>query len=145
MPSLKSIVSAAFFCLMMVFCAASAKADATYDFVGTGAAFHFSNGRVIPREPLGFQLTVATFLNPVSNAPLLLFNCAQLSSSITNVDCRFPVDFGVNSGFPAGFHVGIGFDGTDGVAYGSFFPAAAFGAPGVYAADTGGPSFDLGI
>jgi hypothetical protein len=56
---------------------------------------------------------------------------------------RFPVDFGVNSGFPAGFHHGIAVDATDDVAYGFFFPTGAFGAAGLYAAANGDRRFDL--
>jgi hypothetical protein len=81
--------------------------------------------------------------------PFVNFTCAQLTSS-TNCDTANPdaVSFSNQSAggaAAAGFSAQLGFGASNDVSYGFFFPADAFGTPGVYNADSNlGPFTNLG-
>jgi hypothetical protein len=118
-------------------------ASTIYTFSGTGTAFVTTNGTV-PAEPLSFQLTAATFINPPLDGPFssdVEFTCSQLDSS---TNCGLDIFFSNQSGSPSGYSADLQFDAADDTAYIFYFPTGAFAAPGVYAADNGGPKFNLG-
>jgi hypothetical protein len=123
--------------VVLMLTAASIQAGVIYDFVGTGSATPFT-----PPEPVAFQLTVPDFVNPPLNGPFVFFTCAQFDSS-TNCAPSGEESFSNQSALGA-FSAQLGFDATNGVEYDFFFPTGAFGAPGVYSAENGGPTFNLG-
>ena len=120
--------------VVLMLAAASLQAGVIYDFVGTG---------ILPGpEPVAFQLTVPNFVNPPLNGPFVFFTCAQFDSS-TNCNPVGEESFS-NQSVLGAFSAQLTFDATNDVGYGFFFPTGAFGAPGVYTADNGGPTFNLG-
>jgi hypothetical protein len=115
--------------------AASIQASVIYNFVGTGTAIPG------PAEPVAFQLTVPTFVNPpLTNPPnpaiFVFFFCAQMDSS-TNCNSSIAppalgaIDFS-NQGALGAFSAQIGFQAANFASYAFFFPTGAFGTPGVY-------------
>lgn len=116
-------------------------ASTIYTFSGTGTALVTPNLNM-PAEPVSFQLTSATFINPPLNGPDdLEFTCAQLDSG---TNCGLAIFFSNQSVSLPSYSADLQFDAADDTAYIFYFPSGAFDGPGVYAADNGGPKFNLG-
>jgi hypothetical protein len=119
--------------VVLMLSAVSVQASAIYNFVGTGLP---NAGAGQPSEPVAFQLTVANFLNPPLDGSFVIFTCAQLDSS-TNCDPQDVETFSTQTSLGA-FSAQLTFDANNNVEYGFFFSTGAFGAPGVYSAETTG-------
>jgi hypothetical protein len=112
--------------VVLTLSAASIQASVIYNFVGTG----------LPSEPVAFQLTVPDFVNPPLDGAFVFFTCSQFDSSI---NCNpLGVESFSNQSILGAFSAQLTFDATNNTDYAFFFPTGAFGAPGVYNAETGG-------
>jgi hypothetical protein len=118
--------------------AASVQASVIYSFLGTGTSgTSVTTGMSVTTdpEPVAFQLTTPSFLNPPGCSPLfcdpLSFSCDQLDSS---TNCLVQGD-SLSVGFFTRFDDVILFSASNDVQYGFSFPLGALGAPGVYSVD----------
>ena len=112
----------------------SAHGGIVYTFSGINLAnFGF------PDDPVAFQLTAPNFVNPPLNGGFVFFTSAQLDSS---TNCPSPPLFCIafsNQSADGFFSAQLDFnDGHTNSEPAFFFPAGAFGAPGVYQANTVG-------
>jgi hypothetical protein len=115
--------------------AASVRASVIYSFLGTGTfGTSVTTGMSITTdpEPVAFQLTTPSFLNPPGCTPVfcapLSFSCGQLDS---NTNCLVWGD-SPSVGFFKRFNDVILFSASNNVEYAFYFPLGALGAPGVY-------------
>jgi hypothetical protein len=122
--------------------ARSAQADSvTYQFSGVGAPV--SNPLVnLPATPVGFVLSVPSFVNPpfVNTFPpnplsFVSFTCAQMESSTNCRPSGNAVTFSNQGSGP--FTANLSFAASNNATYIFFFPTGAFGTPGVYTTGTG--------
>ncbi|HEV3331318.1 MAG TPA: hypothetical protein VG096_10075 [Bryobacteraceae bacterium] len=127
---------------MLPVLAVSVRASVIYDFVGTGSAFTTATQTFAP-EPVAFQLTLSDFVNPPLDGPIAAFPCAQFDSS-TNCDPAFLGAVFSNQSAGGAFSAQLQFNATNGAGYIFYFPAGAFGAPGVYSANAPTPVFNSG-
>ncbi len=111
--------------ILSLLTAASVHASVIYEFVGTGEPF-----AELPTEPVGFQLTVADFINPPLDGTTIGFNCDQLDFN-TNCAGSPTATFSYQSALGA-YSAALTFYASDDAEYGFFFPTGAFGVPGVY-------------
>jgi hypothetical protein len=127
---------------MLPVLAVSVRASVIYDFVGTGSAFTTPTQTFAP-EPMAFQLTLSGFVNPPLDGPIAAFTCAQFDSS-TNCDPAFLGAVFSNQSAGGAFSAQLQFNATNGAGYIFYFPTGAFGAAGIYNANTPTPVFNSG-
>lgn len=103
-----------------------AKASVIYVFQGVG----------LPSEPVAFQLTASSFLNPPLDGSSVDVVCDQLDSS-TNCNSTLiaSIHFANTTISPAGYESDLRFDASDGTEYDFYFATGAFGAIGAYTTD----------
>jgi hypothetical protein len=126
--------------VVLVLGAASVQASVIYSFLGTGTfGTSVTTGMSITTdpEPVAFQLTTPSFLNPPGCSPIFCnpvsFSCGQLDSS---TNCLVQGD-SPSVGFFKRFTDVILFSASNNVEYAFDFPLGALGAPGVYSTDVG--------
>jgi hypothetical protein len=109
-----------------------AKADTVYSFTGIGAPVASSN---LSAEPVAFQLTVPSPINPTAMNESFGFTFAQLDSS-TNINPNPPstpdaIYFYYNSAFPSDTDL-LQLFASNGENYIFYFPSGAFDTDGIY-------------
>jgi hypothetical protein len=117
---------------------ASVQGSVIYSFLGTGTfGTSVTTGMSITTvpEPVAFQLTTPSFLNPRSCDPIMCdpvpFSCGQLDSS---TNCLVQGD-SPSVGFFYRYYDTILFSASNNVEYAFNFPIGALGAPGVYSSN----------